>query len=110
MRSIGCHVGTDNGACYKSFAFRDVCMALGLKLINTKAYAPKTNGKAERFVQTSLREWADAQAYPTSDHRASELPRRLPQYNRHRHHGPIKRQTPISPLDLPEECLLSIHI
>ena len=54
---------TDNGSCYKSFAFRRACKRLGLRHIRTKPYTPKTNGKAERFIQTSLREWAYAQAY-----------------------------------------------
>ena len=103
-------VMTDNGACYKSFAFRDLCKDLGLKHIRTKPYTPKTNGKAERFVQTSLREWAYAQAYPTSDQRATELPRWLHQYNWHRPHGGIKLQTPISRLGLAEDNLLTLHI
>ena len=45
---------TDNGACYKSFAFQKACKRLGLKHIRTKPYTPKTNGKAERFIQTSF--------------------------------------------------------
>ena len=56
---------TDNGSCYKSFAFRDACKALGLKHIRTKPYTPKTNGKAERFIKTALNEWAYARAYQT---------------------------------------------
>jgi transposase InsO family protein len=103
-------VMSDNGACYKSHAFRDLCHDLGLKHIRTKPYTPKTNGKAERFVQTSLREWAYAQAYPTSDHRAAELIPWLHRYNWHRPHGGIKLQTPISRLGLTEDNLLSIHI
>ncbi|WP_163571406.1 integrase core domain-containing protein, partial [Klebsiella pneumoniae] len=59
-------VMTDNGSCYRSFAFRDVCQALGLRHVRTRPYTPKTNGKAERFIQTALREWAYAQAYPSS--------------------------------------------
>jgi transposase InsO family protein len=55
---------TDNGSCYKAFAFRDACQALGIKHIRTKPYTPKTNGKAERFIQTALREWAYAQPIP----------------------------------------------
>src|SRR5216683_836143 len=51
-------VMTDNGGCYKSFVFRDLCRELGLKHVRTKPYTPKTNGKAERFIQTALREWA----------------------------------------------------
>jgi transposase InsO family protein len=63
---------TDNGSYYKAFDFRDACPELSLKHIRTKPYTP--NGKAERFIQTALREWAYAQAYPTSDRRADELP------------------------------------
>ena len=102
-------VMTDNGACYKSFAFRDFCREHGLKHIRTKPYTPKTNGKAERFIQTSLREWAYAKAYPTSDHRAAELPRWLHQYNWHRPHGGINSATPISRLGLHRDNLLSLH-
>jgi hypothetical protein len=51
------HVMTDNGSCYKAFDFRDACRDLGIKHIRTKPYTPKTNGKAERFIQTALREW-----------------------------------------------------
>ena len=102
-------VMTDNGACYKSFAFRDACKALGLKHIRTRPYTPKTNGKAERFIQTSLREWAYARAYPTSEHRKAELPRWLHQYNWHRPHGSLKSQTPISRLGLDANNLLRLH-
>jgi transposase InsO family protein len=67
------------------------------------------NGKAERFVQTTLREWAYAQAYPSSDHRAVALPGWLHRYNWHRPHGGIKSQTPISRLGLTEDNLLRLH-
>jgi transposase InsO family protein len=60
-------VMTDNGACYKARAFGRACKRLGLKHIRTKPYTPKTNGKAERFIQTALREWAYAKAYQRSD-------------------------------------------
>ena len=103
-------VMTDNGPCYKSFAFRDACTDLGIKHIRTKPYTPKTNGKAERFIQTALREWAYAQAYPTSDRRAEELPFWLHRYNWHRPHGGIKSKTPISRLGLSEDNLLRLHI
>jgi transposase InsO family protein len=99
-------VMTDNGACYKSHAFRDLCRDKGLKHIRTKPYTPKTNGKAERFIQTALREWAYAKAYPTSDHRTAELPVWLHRYNWHRPHGGIKSQTPISRLGLDQDNLL----
>ena len=65
---------TDNGSCYRAFDFRNACRDLGLKHIRTKPYTPQTNGKAERFIQTALREWAYASAYDTSRQRAAELP------------------------------------
>ena len=102
-------VMTDNGACYRSRAFAKTCAKLGLKHIFTKPYTPRTNGKAERFVQTTLREWAYAQAYPSSDHRAAALSGWLHRYNWHRPHGGIKSQTPISRLGLTEDNLLRLH-
>jgi transposase InsO family protein len=111
-KSLGVTVSrvmTDNGSCYKAFDFRDACQELGLKHKRTKPYTPKTNGKAERFIQTALREWAYAQAYPTSDRRAEELPHWLHRYNWHRPHGGIKSQTPISRLGLTEDNLLRLH-
>jgi len=102
-------VMTDNGSCYRSFDFRDACRELGLRHIRTKPYTPKTNGKAERFIQTALREWAYAQAYATSNRRAEELPRWLHRYNWHRPHGGIKSQTPISRLGLAGDNLLTLH-
>jgi transposase InsO family protein len=102
-------VMTDNGSCYRSFAFRDACKRLGLRHIRTRPYTPKTNGKAERFIQTALREWAYAQAYPTSDHRGDELPRWLHRYNWHRPHGSLKSKPPISRLGLSGNNLLRLH-
>jgi len=103
-------VMTDNGSCYKAFDFRDACRDLGIKHIRTKPYTPKTNGKAERFIQTALREWAYAQAYPTSDRRAEELPHWIHKYNWHRPHGALKSRTPISRLGSTEDNLLRLHI
>jgi transposase InsO family protein len=102
-------VMTDNGSCYRSETFRKACAAAGLKHIRTKPYTPKTNGKAERFIQTALREWAHAQAYTTSDRRAAELPAWLHRYNWHRPHGGIMSQTPISRLGLNRNNLLRLH-
>jgi len=102
-------VMTDNGSCYKSFAFRRACKRRGLRHVRTKPYTPKTNGKAERFIQTSLREWAYAQAYRNSQQRKAELPFWLHRYNWHRPHGGIKSQTPISRLALSEDNLLRLH-
>ena len=103
-------VMTDNGSGYISHAFRDLCRARGLKHIRTRPYTPKTNGKAERFIQTALREWAYAQAYPTSDRRAAELPTWLHRYNWHRPHGGINSATPISRLGLDQDNLSKLHI
>jgi transposase InsO family protein len=102
-------VMTDNGSCYRSKAFRQTCKASGLRHIFTRPYTPKTNGKAERFIQTSLREWAYAQAYPNSQHRAAELPIWLHRYNWHRPHGSLKSKPPISRLGLTEDNLLRFH-
>jgi transposase InsO family protein len=106
--AVAC-VMTDNGSCYRSKAFRDACRDLGIRHIRTKPYTPKTNGKAERFIQTALREWAYAQAYDTSHQRADELPIWLHRYNWHRPHGGIKYKTPISRLALAEDNLLRLH-
>jgi transposase InsO family protein len=103
-------VMTDNGGCYRAAAFRDACRRLALKHVRTKPYTPKTNGKAERFIQTALREWAYATAYAHSDHRTAELPVWLHRYNWHRPHASLKANTPISRLGLSEDNLLRLHI
>jgi len=103
-------VMTDNGSCYKSFAFAAACKDLKIKHIRTKPYTPKTNGKAERFIQTALREWAYARAYDTSEQRKSHLPVWTHTYNWHRPHGSLNSRPPISRLDLPMDNLLSFHI
>jgi transposase InsO family protein len=102
-------VMTDNGSCYKSFAFRRACKRLGLRHIRTKPYTPKTNGKAERFIQTSLREWAYAYAYENSRQRRDRLPYWLHRYNWHRPHAGIGDKTPISRLPLTEDNVLRFH-
>ncbi|MCK5274386.1 MAG: IS481 family transposase, partial [Alphaproteobacteria bacterium] len=89
-------VMTDNGSCYRSKAFKKTCQALGLRHIFTKPYTPRTNGKAERFIQSSLREWAYARAYQNSGQRARELPHWLHHYNWHRPHAGIKGNPPVS--------------
>ena len=106
---IVARVMTDNGSCYRSAAFRKACSDLGLKHIRTKPYTPKTNGKAERFIQTALREWAYAHAYPNSQHRAEELPFWLHRYNWHRPHGSLKSKPPVSRLGLTEDNLSRLH-
>ena len=111
-RSLGVTVSrvmTDNGSCYRSKAFARACRDLDLKHIRTRPYTPKTNGKAERFIQTALREWAYAVAYPTSAHRAAGLPVWMHRYNWHRPHGSLKSRTPISRLGLSGDNLLRLH-
>lgn len=66
-------VMADNGACYIASDFARACKALGLRHIRTRPYTPKTNGKAERYIQTALREWAYARAYPSSEIRKTQL-------------------------------------
>lgn len=102
-------VMTDNGSCYRSKAFAKICKKLGLKHIRTRPYTPKTNGKAERFIQTSLREWAYARAYNTSNERAAELPSWLHRYNWHRPHGSLDSKPPITRLGLAGNNLLRLH-
>jgi transposase InsO family protein len=111
-QSLGVKVArvmTDNGSCYRSFAFARACKRLRLRHIRTRPYTPKTNGKAERFIQTALREWAYALAYQNSQHRAEELPIWLHRYNWHRPHGSLKFKPPISRLALSEDNLLRFH-
>jgi transposase InsO family protein len=102
-------VMTDNGSCYRSKTFRAACKRLGLRQIFTRPYTPRTNGKAERFIQSALREWAYARAYQNSDQRSAELLEWLHRYNWHRPHGSLKANTPISRLGLSEDNLLRLH-
>lgn len=112
-RSLGIAVTaimTDNGSCYRSEKFAKACKDLNLRHLRTRPYTPKTNGKAERFIQTAMREWAYARAYQTSDQRAAELPKWVHMYNWHRPHGGINHKTPISRLGLKRNNLLRHHI
>jgi len=100
---------TDNGACDTSFAFAAACKDLKLKHIRTKPYTPKTNGKAERFMQTALREWAYTSAYATFEQRKDHLPEWTHMYNWHRPHGSLNSKPPIRRLGLPMDTLLRFH-
>jgi transposase InsO family protein len=102
-------VMTDNGSCYKAHAFAKACRQLRIKHIRTRPYTPRTNGKAERFIQTALREWAYAKAYETSQQRKHDLPSWLHRYNWHRPHSSIGDKPPITRLDLTEDNLLTVH-
>jgi len=88
-------VMTDNGTGYKN-TFKAACDELGIRHIKTRPYTPQTNGKAERFVQTSLREWAYARPYVSSAQREAALQPFLHRYNWHRPHCALNRQPPIS--------------
>ena len=87
---------TDNGPAYRSHAWRARCGELGLRHLRTRPYTPRTNGKAERFIQTLLRSWAYGWAYPTSTHRTRALSGWLRWYNRRRPHGSLGGLPPIS--------------
>src|SRR5882757_7211678 len=102
-------VMTDNGVSFRSFRYAKALRRLRIKHLRTKPYTPRTNGKAERFVQTSLREWAYARAYNTSQQRAAELPIWLHRYNWHRPHGSIGAKPPISRLGLSLDNVLRLH-
>ena len=89
---------TDNGACYRSSRFRQACRNRGITHRFTRPYSPQTNGKAERFVQTALQEWAYSEEYPSSEQRRKRLPEWLKEYNWLRPHGSLNDQPPISVL------------
>jgi len=100
---------TDNGVCYRAKNFAATCSALGLKHRRTRPYTPRTNGKAERFIQSALREWAYARAYGTSAQRINALPRWIHGYNWHRPHASLAGQPPTSRLSLDRNNLLRLH-
>lgn len=87
---------TDNGHAYRSHAWRDLCSELGIERRRTRPYTPRTNGKAEAFIGTALREWAYRYAYPTSLHRTRALAGWVRWYNRRRPHSSLGNRPPIS--------------
>jgi transposase InsO family protein len=91
-------VMTDNGAAYRwsKSLFSQHCRRRRIRHLRTKAYRPQTNGKAERFIQTMLREWAYAAPYDHSQRRTEALPAWLTYYNRRRPHGSLAGQPPFS--------------
>jgi transposase InsO family protein len=102
-------VMTDNGNCYKSHLFRRACDAAGIRHLRTKPYTPRTNGKAERFIQSALREWIYATAYHSSEQRTAEMPHWLHRYNWHRPHAGLKANPPVSQLKLAKHNLMRLH-
>jgi transposase InsO family protein len=91
-------VMTDNGSPYRSHAHAIACRELGIRHLRTRPYRPQTNGKAERFIQTLLREWAYARAYSSSAERTSALTAWLTYYNFNRPHGALSHRPPHSRL------------
>jgi transposase InsO family protein len=87
---------TDNGSCYRSHQFRAACAQLGIRHRFTRPYTPCTNGKAERFIQTALREWAYVRHYFDSQERDQQLAPWLDYYNFQRPHGSLGYAPPIS--------------
>lgn len=92
-------VMSDNGSAYRSHLFTRLIARAGLKHLRTRPYTPRTNGKAERFIQTSLREWAYAIAYPSSAHRALAMLPWITTYNHHRPHSALAGKPPASRLN-----------
>jgi transposase InsO family protein len=89
---------TDNGSAYRSRLFAKTCQALGIKHTFTKPYRPQTNGKAERFIQTCLREWAYGRSWAHSNERTAWLPAFLAYYNARRPHSALGYKPPASRL------------
>ena len=92
-------VMTDNGSAFLSRRFRRLCVALHVRHIRTRPYTPRTNGKAERFIQTLLREWAYRFQYDSSAERKRWLTPYLHFYNYHRAHSSLSYNPPISRLE-----------
>lgn len=100
---------TDNGSAFRSRSFKAACLELGLKHRFTQPYRPQTNGKAERFIQSALREWAYGFVYKNSDERAVMLGEWNHHYNWHRPHQGIGGKAPMSRLSISRNNLLQLH-
>lgn len=100
---------TDNGSTFRSKSFAVACERLGIKHRFTRAYRPQTNGKAERFIQSALREWAYAFTYNNSLERAEMLDQWIHHYNWHRPHQGIGGLAPMSRLAKSANNLLTLH-
>jgi transposase-like protein len=100
---------TDNGAAFRSKRFAATCRKLGLRHVFTRPYRPQTNGKAERFIQSALREWAYGIPYRHSAERTAMLNRWMHHYNWHRPHHGIGKVAPVSRLAQSRNNLLALH-
>jgi transposase InsO family protein len=97
---------SDNGACYRSRAHAQACSELGMRHLFTRPYRPRTNGKAERFIQTLTNRWAYGAIYGSSAERAAALPGWLDHYNFRRPHGSLGHRPPaarLAELEQPRE-------
>ena len=101
---------TDNGSCYRDGRFRLLLHRQHVQHRFTRPYTPRTNGKAERFIQTALREWAYARSYQTSLQRHQQLDPWLHDYNFHRPHASLNLNPPASRSGLNRNNLLTLHI
>jgi len=101
---------TDNGSCYRHGVFGQTLFRQHVKHRFTRPYTPRTNGKAERFIQTALREWAYARSYQNSLEREQNLDPWLHDYNFHRPHASLNLNPPASRSGLNRNNLLSLHI
>jgi transposase InsO family protein len=101
---------TDNGPCFYAHRFADACRKLAITHKRTRIYTPRTNGKAERFIQTAIREWAYARRYENSAERAASLKPWTHQYNWHRPHASLNQAPPISRSGIDVNNLLRHHI
>lgn len=104
-----CRLLTDNGPCYRNRLFAQMLNQLNIKHRFTRPYTPRTNGKAERFIQTAIREWAYARSYPNSEHRQQQLKLWLHDYNFHRPHASLNLNTPASRVTSDRNNLLRLH-
>jgi transposase InsO family protein len=100
---------TDNGPCFYARRFAQACRALAITHKRTRIYTPRTNGKAERFIQTAIREWAYARRYETSAERLHHLQPWTHLYNWHRPHASLNQSPPISRSGLDVNNLLIHH-
>ena len=87
-------VMSDNGSCYRWQGWATACKQLAIRHVRTRPYRPRTNGKAERFIQTLLREWAYGRIYASSAERSKLLPAWLTHYNYRRPHGSLGHKAP----------------
>lgn len=112
FRSLGVRIErllTDNGSAFRSKAFATACAKLGVRHRFTRPYRPQTNGKAERFIQSALREWAYGWVYQNSEARTQTLDAWNHHYNWHRPHQGIGGRAPMTRLRTSRNNLLTVH-